>query len=252
MPQDASSAAFLAGKVALVTGSSSGIGAAIAEAFASAGAHVMVNSSSSIAAGEALARKLPGAAYIQADVAKEEEAEHLVSSAVELFGRLDIVVNNAGTTEFIAHADTDAVTAEVWQRILGVNLIGAWSVTRAAVPFLRAAGDGLVINITSVSGIRPLNSSSIPYAASKAALNHTTQLLARALGPEIRVNAVAPGLVVTPWSSGWDDAFAYVNENVALRRAGQPSDVADVCLMLARSGYVTGAVIAVDGGLALT
>jgi ketoreductase RED2 len=178
--------------VALVTGSSSGIGAAIARALAGSGATVVVNSASSVAAGERLAAELPGASYIQADIGDPDQVDRLVAGAVERHGRLDILVNNAGVTEVIAHDDLEAVTEEVWSRILRVNLVGTWNVTRAAVPHLRARGDGVVVNITSIAGVRPVGSS-VPYAVSKAALNHLTLLLANTLGPEIRVNAVAPG-----------------------------------------------------------
>ena len=185
------------GKVALVTGSSSGIGAAIARGLAGRGAKVVVNSTSSVAAGERVAGELPDASYVQADMADPDHAARLVATAVERYGRLDILVNNAGTTEIIPHHDLDAATFEVWERIMRVNVLGTWNVIRAAVPHLRATGDGVIVNITSLAGVRPTGSS-IPYATSKAALNHLTLLLANALGPDVRVNAVAPGLIDTP------------------------------------------------------
>ena len=241
--------AGLAGKVAIVTGSSSGIGAAIARSLVADGATVVVNSSSSVAAGESLASEL-GATYVRADVSDEGEATALVQAAVDAHGRLDILVNNAGTTEVIPHDDLDAVTDEVWHRILDVNVLGTWRVTRAAVPHLRASGAGSVVNITSIAGVRP-RGSSIPYAVSKAALNHMTVLLANVLGPEIRVNAVAPGLIDTPWTETWDDARAAVRATTPLRRSGAPEDVADATLGLIRSTYSTGVVVLVDGGMHL-
>ena len=191
----------LEGKVALVTGSSSGIGAATARLLAAGGATVVVNSSRSIEAGQALADELAGASYIQADIADEAEARQLVDGAVERHGRLDILVNNAGTTAVIPHHDLEAATPEIWRRIFGVNVIGTWQVSVAAVPYLKASGDGAIVNVSSIAGHRAAGSS-IPYAASKAALSHMTTLLANVLGPEIRVNAVAPGLVDTPWTDG--------------------------------------------------
>ena len=182
-----------------MTGSSSGIGAAIARALAAAGATVVVNSASSVADGERLAAELPDASYIQADIGHPQQVDRLVAGAIERHERLDILVNNAGVTEVIAHHDLEAVTDEVWNRILKVNVVGTWNVTRAAVPHLRAGGDGIVVNVTSLAGVRPVGSS-IPYAVSKAALNHLALLLANTLGPEIRVNAVAPGLIDTPWT----------------------------------------------------
>ena len=234
-------------RVAIVTGSSSGIGAAIARALAAEGAAVVVNSSSSVAPGEALAAEL-GGTYAQADVSDEAQAVALVQAAVDAHGRLDILVNNAGTTEVIPHEDLDAVTDEIWRRILDVNVLGTWKVTRAAVPHLRASGAGSVVNITSIAGVRP-RGSSIPYAVSKAALNHMTVLLANVLGPEIRVNAVAPGLIDTPWTETWDEVRAAVSETAPLRRSGRPEDVAEATLGLIRSTYATGEVLLVDGGM---
>ena len=224
----------LEGKVAVVTGSSSGIGAEIARTLAGEGATVVVNSGRSVEAGEAVAAEV-GGTYVRADVSDEADAIRLIGATVEAHGRLDILVNNAGTTEVIPHDDLDAVTDEVWHKILDVNVLGTWKVTRAAVPHLRASGAGCVVNITSIAGIRP-RGSSIPYAVSKAALNHMTVLLASTLGPEIRVNAVAPGLIDTPWTETWDEIREAVRATTPLKRSGQPDDVAV-------------AVLVVDGGL---
>lgn len=240
----------LQGKVALVTGSSSGIGEAVARALAGDGARVVVNSSRSVAAGEAVAASLPEATYIQASVASAADAVGLVDQAAARWGHLDIVVNNAGTTVRIPHADLDAATDEVWDRILTTNLMGTWWVSRAAVPHLRAAGGGSIINVTSLAGVRP-SGSSVPYAVSKAAINHLTLLMAKSLGPEVRVNAVAPGLIRTPWTEDWEDLHNAVSGLAPLRRSGEPDDVAQLVLALARSEYTTGEVVLVDGGLNL-
>jgi ketoreductase RED2 len=240
----------LKGKVALVTGSSSGIGAAIVSAFAEQDARIVVNSASSVEAGERLAAALPDAIYVQADVADVASAERLVAQATERYGRLDIVVNNAGTTAVIPHHDLDAATNEIWERILHVNVLGTWNVIRAAAPHLRAAGDAVVLNITSLAGVRPVGSS-IPYAVSKAALNHLTVLLANVLGPEIRVHAIAPGLIDTPWTAEWDALRDTVRDVAPLRRTGSPQDVADACVGLVNARYATGQVLVVDGGMAL-
>jgi ketoreductase RED2 len=237
-------------RVAIVTGSSSGIGAAIASSLAQGGTRVVINSSSSVDAGQRLAADLGGAHYIRADVSDQEQAEELVAATVEHYGRLDIVVNNAGTTQVIPHHDLQAATNEVWERIFRVNVLGTWNVIRAAAPHLKQSGDGVVVNITSLAGVRPTGSS-IPYAVSKAALNHMTVLLANVLGPEIRVNAVAPGLIDTPWTAEWDAVRDAVRTNAPLRRSGTPEDVADACMGLIRGRYVTGQVLVVDGGLAL-
>lgn len=233
----------------LVTGSSSGIGAAVARVFAQRGARVVVNSSSSPEAGAAIAAEL-GGHYVQADIGDPAQAAELVRAAVEHLSRLDVVVNVAGITEIVAFDDLPAANLDVWHRILDVNLLGTWSVISAAEPHLRASAAGHIINITSASGIRP-GGSSIPYAVSKAAVNHLTLALAKTLGPTIRVNAIAPGMIDTPWTSDWDDARAWVNETVALRRTGKPEDIAGACLLLADSPYITGAIVPVDGGLLL-
>jgi ketoreductase RED2 len=241
----------LQGKVAIVTGSASGIGEAVARSLAAEGASVVVNSSKSAAAGQAVADSLPRAIYVQADVADDAACVALAAAARAEFGRIDILVNNAGTTQVIPHADLGAATDEVWLRIFGVNVLGTWHMTRACVPALRESGDGAVINITSVAGLRP-SGSSIPYAVSKAGLNHLTVLLANVLGPEIRVNAVAPGLVDTPWTAGWD---ASVRERIQARtplgRIAGPEDVAAAVMGLVGARFVTGEVVTVDGGMAL-
>ncbi|HEV3327818.1 MAG TPA: glucose 1-dehydrogenase [Acidimicrobiales bacterium] len=237
------------GKVVLVTGSSSGIGEATARAFSAAGATVVVNSKSSVADGERVAAELRDATYVQADVADEADVARLLDTALERHGRLDVLVNNAGTTEVIAHHDLAAAGIDVWRRIFETNVFGTWSVTVAAMDALRATR-GAVVNVSSIAGLRPTGSS-IPYAASKAALNHLTVLLAKVVGPEVRVNAVAPGLVDTPWTKDWDEIRALVSALAPLKRSGKPTDVADVVVALASAPYVTGQVVAIDGGLTL-
>ena len=234
------------GRTVLVTGASSGIGERCAERFAALGATVVVNSARSVEAGEAVAGRI-GGLYLQADVSDEAAVQAMIATAVERTGRLDVVINNAGATEVIPHHDLDAVTDEVWHRIIDTNLTGTWYVTRAAVPHLRKSDNGSVINITSLAGVRVLGSS-IPYAVSKAGLNHLTRLLARALGPDVRVNAVAPGLVDTPWTSDWDEIREYVQATVPARRSATPDDIAEACLFLAHSTLVTGDILMVDGG----
>jgi ketoreductase RED2 len=240
----------LHGKVAIVTGSSSGIGEAVARALAQSGSSVVINSSASSAAGQAVAASLPDAIYVQADVADDHACRSLVAAAVQRFGRLDILINNAGTTTVIPHADLDAATDEVWRTIFDVNVLGTWHMTRAAVAALRESGAGSVVNITSLAGERPVGSS-IPYAVSKAGVNHLTLLLAKVLGPEIRVNAVAPGLIDTPWTASWDAIREVVRSQAPLRRSGLPDDVARAVTGLLQADFITGQVLTVDGGLAL-
>ncbi|HUE08672.1 MAG TPA: SDR family oxidoreductase [Acidimicrobiales bacterium] len=236
-------------RVVAVTGSSSGIGAATARAFAAAGAAVLVNSARSVTEGEAVAASLPDAHYVQGDITEAGVPERLVAAALDRWGRLDTLVNNAGTTALIPHHDLEAASVDVWRRIFEVNVFGTWAMSVAAMPALREA-HGSIVNVASVAGVRPTGSS-VPYAASKAALNHMTVLLAKVVGPEVRVNAVAPGLVDTPWTEDWDVVREVVRQVAPLKRSGQPEDVAEVVLALAQAAYVTGQVVVIDGGLSL-
>lgn len=233
--------------VVLVTGSTSGIGAAVVRRLASEGARVVVNSARSPDAGHALAESLPDAIYRQADVADQDQVRDLVDYTVSTFGGLDVLVNNAGRTRSIPHKDLDGVTVEDWQRILGLNIIGTWQMSVAAMPALRRSSQGTIINISSVAGSRPAGSS-IPYAVSKAAVEHMTRLLAAAVGPEVRVNAVAPGLIDTPWTAGFSEIKKQVEAVTPLCRIGQVDDVAEAVVALTRATYTTGAVLSVDGG----
>jgi ketoreductase RED2 len=221
----------------------------VARAFAAAGAGVVINSSHSVEAGEAVAASLPDACYVQGDITDPAAVAQVVEAAVARWGRIDTLVNNAGVTAVIPHHDLEAASLDVWRRIFEVNVFGTWSMTVAAMPALRAAR-GSVVNVASVAGLRPTGSS-IPYAASKAALHHMTVLLAKVVGPEVRVNAVAPGLIDTPWTADWDFVRSVVEQAAPLKRSGQPGDVAEVVLALARAAYVTGQVVAIDGGLSL-
>ncbi|MFD3699883.1 SDR family NAD(P)-dependent oxidoreductase [Streptomyces sp. NPDC058646] len=238
-------------RVALITGFSSGIGAAIARRLSDEGIRVVVNSARSESAGQALAAELPGAVYVRGDVSDAADARRVVQSAVDAFGRLDILVNNAGVTRFVPLDDLEAADADTWRRIFDVNVIGAWQMITAAAPHLRASGAGSVVNVSSVAGTRALGSS-VPYAVSKAAFNHMTRLLASQLGPSVRVNAVAPGLIDTPWYEDaeqvWASSRDWITENTPLRRVGTPEDVADATLHLVNAAYTTGDVLTVDGG----
>lgn len=237
------------GQVALVTGSSSGIGRAVAEQLAAEGARVAVNSVRSVEAGRELADALDEAIYVQGDVAEPGDAERLVAETLAAWGRLDLLVNNAGATTRIPHHDLEAVDADLFRRTLDVNLVGPWNVTRAAARHLREHG-GAIVNVSSLAGVRPTGSS-IPYATSKAALNHLTRLLANALAPTVRVNAVAPGLIATPWTEDWQDMHEAVEARAPLQRVGTPEDIAEVCLSLLAAEYVTGEVVIADGGIHL-
>lgn len=242
-------------RVALVTGSTSGIGAAIAKRFSDDGICVALHSRTSVDLGHNMARELSGASYTQADLSDEKEVRHLVETVLEKHGQLDILVNNAGITEVIPHADLRAATPAVWQKQYAVNVIAPWLLITEAESALRETASrgqpGCIINISSHAGIRP-KGASIPYAASKAALNHMTKLLSLALAPDVRVNAIAPGLVDTPMTATWESAHELWSSRAPMRRGARPEEIADLACMLANSTYLTGEIITADGGLNLT
>jgi ketoreductase RED2 len=234
----------------IVTGSTSGIGEAIARRLAGCGAGVVINSAHSVDAGQRLAGELPDACYVQGDIADPATANALVDAARQRWGRLDGLVNNAAVTIEVPLHDLDAVTVDHWNRVLGVNVTGTFLVSQAALPLLRDAADGWIVNITSLAGVRQTGSS-LPYAVSKAAVNHLTTILAKHAGNEVRVNAVAPGLVDTPWTETWDQLKAGVTGIAPLHRVATPDDIADACEVLIASRYTTGQTLVVDGGLGL-
>jgi ketoreductase RED2 len=236
--------------VVIVTGSSSGIGEAVARRLAGAGARIVVNSAASVEAGQRLAGELPDACYVQGDISDPGTAQALVGAARERWGRLDGLVNNAAVTAPVPLAEIDDVTVDHWNRVLGVNVVGTFLVSQAALPLLRAADDGWIVNITSIAGIRQTGSS-LPYAVSKAAVDHLTTLLAKHAGGRVRVNAVAPGLVATPWTATWDQAKEGVAAIAPLQRVATPEDIADACVGIIAARYTTGQTLLVDGGLGL-
>jgi NAD(P)-dependent dehydrogenase (short-subunit alcohol dehydrogenase family) len=238
-------------KVALITGSTSGIGAATARRLAKDGYMVALHSSRSVEAGQQMAAELGGSAsYHQADLADDASARTLVASVLDRHGRLDVLVNNAGLSIRIPHADLKAATPALWRQMLDVNLISPFVLVAEAEAALRRAG-GCVVNIGTHAGVRP-KGSSIPYAASKAALHHVTKLLALALAPDIRVNAVAPGLVLTPMTASWPDMLETWNTRAPMKRPAKPEDIADLVAALCANDYVTGEIVIADGGLNLT
>ena len=240
--------AELSGTVAIVTGSSSGIGERTAQRLSELGAKVVVNSASSVEAGRAVAAALPGEShYVQADISDKEQCQRLLDETVAKFGRLDLLVNNAGWTTLVPHGDLDVLTDEIFMKTFEVNVFGTWWLTKAAMPLLRASQDGHVVNITSVAGVRPMGSS-IAYSMTKAALNQMTRLMAKSHGP-VRFNAVAPGLVETPWTADWKTQHAGIAAINPIKRSATPDDCAEAVLALVRNKYVTGEVFVIDGGL---
>ena len=240
----------LAGKVALITGSSSGIGEQTARRLSALGASVVVNSASSVTAGQAVSDSLPGPSiYVQADISDQAAGQSLLDATIAEYGQLDILINNAGWTTLVAHNKLDDLTDEIFRKTFEVNVFGTWWLTKAAIPLLRDSDDGQVIFITSVAGVRPVGSS-MAYSMTKATLNQMTRLLAKSYGP-IRFNAVAPGLVETPWTQDWAAQHAGVAAMAPLKRSATPDDCAEGVLALIRNKYTTGLIVVIDGGLTL-
>ncbi|HEX7839911.1 MAG TPA: SDR family oxidoreductase [Kofleriaceae bacterium] len=243
--------------VAIVTGASSGIGAASALELARRGWSVVVNYARSEAEAQKVAAGCPGAIAVQADVSDDAECKKLVAAALDRWGRIDALVNNAGTTKFVDHANLDGLTADDFLRIYRTNVVGPFQMIRAAAPALKAAR-GAVVNVSSVASQLGIGSS-LAYAASKAALNTMTYSLARSLGPEIRVNAVCPGYVDTPWHHNAhgtpraNQIATHYASIVPLKDYARPEDVAEVIVWLIEGArHVTGEAIFVDGGLHIT
>jgi NAD(P)-dependent dehydrogenase (short-subunit alcohol dehydrogenase family) len=238
-------------KVALVTGSATGAGRAIAIRFAQNGYAVAINYSRSESEAKetlALIEKLGVPALLcKANVADDKQVRAMVERCRTELGGMDVLVNNAGMTHFIPHTELEAVTDAIWDEIFQVNLKGAFYASRAAMPLLKAR-KGAIVNVSSVAGLQG-HGSSIPYSASKAAMNCMTQSLARAFAPEVRVNAVAPGPIQTRWLIGHEVHVEKAIAQTPLKRAATPEDVADVVWFLAAgTTLVTGQVVVVDGG----
>lgn len=255
----------LQGKVAIVTGASSGVGAALARQLAASGAAVVVNYASSADGAEATRSAIEAAGgralVVQGDVSVESDCQRIVDTAVAEFGRLDVLVNNAGTTTFVPHHELDQLTEEIWLRTLRVNLMGAFFMSRAVVPHLEQVGGGEIVMTSSIAGISA-NGSSIAYCASKAGMNSLTKTLAKTLGRQrIRVNAVLPGLIdgewaYSTWGRGDDEQYAQLKhmfeEQTPLAHVVTPDDVADAIMsLITGSDYVTGQLVAIDSGFTL-
>jgi 3-oxoacyl-[acyl-carrier protein] reductase len=248
----------LEGKAAIVTGGATGVGAATCMRLAGQGCAVLVNYNRSKDQAEeiaAAARELGvKAAAVQADVCADANCRRLVKEAVSSLGRLDILVNNAGITHFIPHSNLDDVTDEVWDGIFAVNLKGPFQCARAAQPAIQASGGGEIVMTSSISGLVGTGSS-IPYCASKAALNNLVVTLARIMGPMIRVNAVAPGFIAGSWlANGLGPTYGAVKKAMEdkspLQSVCTPDDVGEAIVgLIAGSGLVTGHVLPVEGGI---
>ncbi len=184
---------------------------------------------------------------VEVDVAHDADVRRMMARVGDTLGRLDGVVNNAGITTHIGLGDLEAVTDEVWDRIMNVNLRGMFYVARAAAPLVRRAGGGAIVNVGSVSGLSG-SGSSLPYAVSKAAVHGLTRSLARALAPDIRVNGVAPGAVATRWWDGRSEDMARIEPTTLFGHTVSTADVAAAIVGLLQQDSTTGQVLTVDGG----
>jgi 3-oxoacyl-[acyl-carrier protein] reductase len=247
--------------VALVTGASTGIGRSAAIALARNGYDVVINFSRSEDAAKITARdaKAAGARTLlfRCDVSDDTCVRAMIAAVETEFGRLDVLINNAGTTVDVEPKNFDGMKVEDWNRVFNVNVLGLFLVTRAAVPLLRKSPNGCVVNTCSIAGVRP-SAQPLPYAASKAAVANLTKTLANALGPQIRVNAVAPGWIEGDWmkrtlAQNYEGLMARRAKYTPLQRCCTEDDVADSMLsLILHNRFVTGEIIIVDGGFSST
>jgi 3-oxoacyl-[acyl-carrier protein] reductase len=241
-------------KTALVTGGGTGIGRAVALRLAAQGIDIVINYSRSAKEARETAEEIKKAGAeclaLQADVADDAQVRTMVENAVRRFGRLDYLVNSAGITRFVDYPDLDGMKSEYWDEIMAVNVKGLFFACRAAAPHLKKTG-GAIVNITSIAGITG-KGSSIAYAASKAAAISVTKSLAQLLAPDVRVNSVAPGIVLTRWCAGREDHVKRLGGSTPLGRCCDAEEVAEVVVpLLLSAGMMTGQTVVVDGGAIL-
>ncbi len=242
---------MLKGKTALITGGGTGIGKATALLLAKSGINIALNFSRSEQDALKTCQEIKDLGVhsltYKADVSQDEEVRKMVDQVTADFGSLDILVNNAGMTHFVEHSDLEGMKEEYWDDILGVNVKGMFFCCRAASAELKK-NRGCIVNITSIAGLTGLGSS-IAYSASKAAATSVTKSLARVLAPEVRVNAVAPGIVQTRWVEGKEDHINRLAAGTPLGRIAEPDDIAEVVYsLISQAKFVTGQTIVVDGG----
>jgi 3-oxoacyl-[acyl-carrier protein] reductase len=246
---------------ALVTGAATGIGRSAAVALAKNGYDVVVNYSRSEDAAKVTAREAEAAGartlLYRSDVSDDTSVRAMLAAVEKEFGRLDVLINNAGTTVDVEPRNFEEMTVEAWNRVFAVNVLGLFLVTRAATPLLKKSPNGCVVNTCSIAGLRP-SAQPLPYAASKAAVANLTKTLANALGPQIRVNAVAPGWIEGDWmkrtlADNYQGLMDRRAKYTPLKRCCTEDDVADSMLsLILHNRFVTGEIIIVDGGFSST
>jgi len=246
---------------ALVTGASTGIGRSAAVALAKNGYNVVVNFSRSEEAAKITARECTSAGaralLYRCDVSEDASVQAMLAATEKEFGRLDVLINNAGTTVDVEPKNLAGMTVEDWNRVFNVNVLGVFLVSRAAAPLLKKSPNGCIVNTCSIAGLRP-SAQPLPYAASKAAVANLTKTLANALGPQIRVNAVAPGWIDGGWmkrtlAENYEGLMARRAKYTPLKRCCTEDDVADSMLsLILHNRFVTGEIIIIDGGFSST
>jgi 3-oxoacyl-[acyl-carrier protein] reductase len=253
----------LSGRVALVTGGAGGIGGAVVRCLAKAGVGgVAINFRRSSKEAEDLAGEIErggvNAIAVQADVQSDEQVRAMIGKIQDRFGRLDVLINNAGVTHWVKLSDLEGLTDSIWDEILDVNVKGAFRCARAAAKLLEA-NQGMIVNVSSISGVlAPSTMSSLAYGTAKAALIYMTRGLAVAMAPRVRVNCVAPAFTDTPWMSqhfgaDYQQVIAKASAGYPMQRIATPEDIAGAILGLITGGdFVTGQTLIVDGGLSLS
>lgn len=245
----------LEGRIALVTGGGTGIGKATSLLLAREGCDVAVNYSRSKADAEATVAEIQAlgrrAVAIRADVGDETQIVEMFTQLDQQIGTVDILINNAATTQFVPYTDLDGMTGEIWDKIFAVNVKGLFFCCREAIKRMKPAGRGSIVSVSSIAGMTGLGSS-IAYASSKAAVINITRGLAASSAPEVSVNAVAPGVVETRWIEGWEKFTDPHREATPMKRHAQPEDVALAIFGLILNPFTTGETIRVDGGRTLS
>jgi 3-oxoacyl-[acyl-carrier protein] reductase len=244
------------GKVALITGGGTGLGRVIAHKLAEEGVNIAIHYSRSkeeaITTINALRELGVKAQLVQADLNNTElgQSQRLVEEVADNFGRLDLLINNAGTTRAVPYSKLDELEEADWDSVLNVNTKAPFFISRAAAKIMRHNGGGQIINTASISGLRAGGGSSLAYSVSKAALIHLTKCLAVALAPDIRVNAVAPGFLQTRWSANFtEQQLSAVTNSALLKKPTGLEDTANIYVMLAQNESITGQIITVDAGI---
>jgi 3-oxoacyl-[acyl-carrier protein] reductase len=244
----------LRGMVALVTGGNGGLGQRICHALAKEGAHIAVMYAQSREQGEAVAKELAATYQVNAaafgcDITDQAQVEGLVAAVQKHFGRIDILVNDAAFNKSVPFPDLDAMSMELWDKIMAVNLTGPMRLTKAVAPIMKAQGCGRMVNISSVAGLTP-SGSSIAYAISKAGLIHLTRCMAVALAPEVLVNCVAPGLLEGTRATANLRPEQVTNSasSSLLKKAADKDDCADMVVTMCRTETMTGQTIVIDAG----